>query len=63
MQRLAILLILAALAAACGKKQTPAAPKAPTETKDEAKPAGDGSGTESTPTMRRTDPCEGGEGK
>lgn len=62
MQRLAILVILAALTAACGKKQPPAAPKAPTETKDEAKP-GDGSGTESTPTMRRTDPCEGGEGK
>jgi hypothetical protein len=66
MQRLAILVILAALTAACGKKQAPAGPKPPAaETKDEAKP-GEGEGgaaPDSAPAKRMADPCEGGERK
>ena len=66
MQRLAILVILAALTAACGKEQAPAVTKPPAaETKDEAKPGegetGTGTSPDSAPAKRMADPCEGGE--
>jgi len=61
MQRALILIVIAALAGACGKKQTTAAPKTPAP---ESKETGDGAAPpapETTPTQRSADPCEGGE--
>lgn len=62
MRRVLVILIIATLAGACGKKQAPTAPKAPTE----GEPAGDkGTGatpdTDAAPRPTESDPCEGGE--
>ncbi len=63
MRNALVLVILAALAGACGKKQPPAAPKPPAEQPGDADKAGDppAGETETTPTMRKEDPCTGGE--
>ena len=62
MRRTLVLIIIAMLAAACGKKQPPTAAKspAPEETKDVKSPDGD---AESMPNKAGSDPCEGGEAK
>jgi hypothetical protein len=57
-----VILIIATLAGACGKKQAPAAPKAPTEgEKSEDKGTGEAPDTDAAPRPTESDPCEGGE--
>lgn len=62
MRKALVILIIATLAAACGKKQAPAAPKAPTESEA---PGDKGNGaapdTDAAPRSTTSDPCEGGE--
>lgn len=64
MRRALVLVIIAVLAAACGKKQAPAAAKPPaTDVKPEdADKAPDGDDSEASPRKTDSDPCEGGEG-
>jgi hypothetical protein len=62
MQRALILIVIAALAGACGKKQTTAAPKTPaTDSKETGTGTAPPPAPETTPTQRSADPCEGGE--
>lgn len=62
MRRALVILIIATLAAACGKKQAPAAPKAPTEgEKSESDADGAAPDTDAAPRSTTSDPCEGGE--
>jgi hypothetical protein len=68
MRRALVLIIIAVLAAACGKKQPPASPAQPTDEKaKDADPATDGAakdgeGAGATPSAAPpSDPCEGGE--
>jgi hypothetical protein len=62
MRKALVLVIMAVLAAACGKKQPPASPQptTPGESKG-ADEAGEEKESDSAPTMRKSDPDEGGE--
>ena len=66
MRRALVLIVVAVLAAACGKKAAPTGVKSPApDPQEPGKATGDadGSGMESAPapTKTTTDPCEGGE--
>jgi hypothetical protein len=64
MRRALVLITIAMLAAACGKKQAPTGVQspAPEETKDVKSGEGEGD-AESMPRTTNSDPCEGGENK
>jgi hypothetical protein len=65
MRRALVLIFIAVLAAACGKKQPPASPAQPTDEKaQDAEPAADGAAKEGEAAPNAappSDPCEGGE--
>jgi hypothetical protein len=64
MRRTLIVLLVAVLAAACAKKQSPAAKSpAPDQAQDADKATGGAPDTEATPRSTSADPCEGGENK
>jgi PBP1b-binding outer membrane lipoprotein LpoB len=60
-----VLVLLAVLATACGKKQAPAAAKSPApDVKTEDADKGGGMpDSEASPRKTDSDPCEGGEGE
>lgn len=60
MKRLLVLLVIAAFAAGCGKKQAAAAPKSPTnQTTEPSKPGAEPDAKK--PAEMKSDPCQGGE--
>jgi PBP1b-binding outer membrane lipoprotein LpoB len=63
MQRLVLVLALAAFATACAKKQPAAGPKAPTNTTEPAKPGAAPDSANPPPAPVTGDPCMGGEKK